>query len=162
MITIHKAGKDDVPKIVAFNRALAEESEHRTLDEETLTTGVTRFLTLPEQGFYSLAELDGEIVGQVMITTEFTDWRNGVMWWIQSVYVKPEFRRRGIYRVLHEHITELARKDNAVRGLRLYVHDENSLAQKTYENLGMEWSGFRLMERDFVLPPAHGENESSE
>lgn len=158
MITIRRATLADVTIISNFNRALAEESENRSLDPETLKSGITQFLQQPEQGFYTLAIVDDNIVGQVMITTEFTDWRNGVMWWIQSVYVKPESRRQGIYRALHEHITELARKDSAVRGLRLYVHDKNILAQSTYRNLGMEWSGFKVMETDFVLPPAHGQN----
>ncbi|MDP6456247.1 MAG: GNAT family N-acetyltransferase [Candidatus Marinimicrobia bacterium] len=162
MITIRNATEADIAIIVAFNSALAEESENRSLEPKILKSGVTQFLQQPQQGFYTLAEVDGEIVGQVMITTEFTDWRNGVMWWIQSVYVKPKYRRQGIYRALHEYLAELAAKKEEVRGIRVYVHDENKLAQQVYLNLGMEWSGFKIMEKDFVLPPVGSTNKSAD
>jgi ribosomal protein S18 acetylase RimI-like enzyme len=144
-LTIRPATEDDVSRIVLFNQAMARETEGRELDRKTLTTGVERVLAKPARGRYFLAERDGEIVGQLMITTEWSDWRNGEIWWIQSVYVSKRFRREGVYRKLHDHVRDLARRKRAL-GLRLYVERDNESAQATYRALGMQESPYRMYE----------------
>ena len=144
-LTIRPATEDDVARIVLFNQAMARETEGRELDRKTLTAGVERVLAKPARGSYFLAERDGEIVGQLMITTEWSDWRNGEIWWIQSVYVSKRFRREGVYRKLHDHVRDLARRKRAL-GLRLYVERDNESAQATYRALGMEESPYRMYE----------------
>lgn len=135
-----------------FNMALARETEDRTLDEETLRAGVRTFLGDATLGRYYLAvgervdaRTGAEPVGQVMVTYEFSDWRNGPIWWIQSVYVDPARRRRGLYRALHEHVRDRAREAGAV-GLRLYVDRGNTGAQATYRALGLERARYDMYE----------------
>lgn len=150
----------DRAAIVRFNLALARETEARALTESTLRTGVQTFLTHPEQGRYYLAfedpvepgreaDPDGVVddapIGQIMVTFEFSDWRNGLVWWIQSVYVEPGHRRRGIYRALHAHVRGAAKGAGAV-GLRLYVDRENRVARATYRSLGMQPSRYDMYE----------------
>ena len=98
------------------------------------------------RGLYFIAEKDGAIVGQTMVTLEWSDWRNGWMWWIQSVYVRPEARRRGVFRALYDHVLQAARREPAVIGLRLYVEHENQAAQQTYLSLGMQWTSYRMLQ----------------
>jgi GNAT superfamily N-acetyltransferase len=112
-----------------------------------LSAGVAAGLADPGKSVYFLAEEDGTAVGQMMYTTEWSDWRNGWFWWIQSVYVRPEARRRGVFRALFEHVHQAARADERVIGLRLYVERENHVAQKTYQNMGMESAGYLVFER---------------
>ena len=109
----------------------------------------------PAKGIYFVAEVDGELAGQVMITYEWSDWRNGNLWWIQSVYVKSEFRRRGIFRKLFAHLETLARAQKEVRSLRLYMHADNSVARRSYERLGMRQTRYEVFESDFDsgVPP---------
>ena len=147
--TIRLAGSADAAVIAGFNAAMADETEHLSLEREILRKGVEALLADPSKGYYYVAERDGKIAGQLMITFEWSDWRNADFWWIQSVYVLPEFRTQGIFRALYHHIETLARKRGNVCGLRLYVDENNGRAQKTYESLGMKRSHYRMMEIGF-------------
>ncbi len=151
MSLIRAATPADAPLIAQFNFALAYETEHRELDRARLLAGVQALLADPAKGFYILAEVDGVVAGQTLITREWSDWRNGHFWWIQSVYVLPEFRGRGVFRELFEHLTRAARQEADVCGLRLYVERANVRAQTVYERLGMRPGCYQLMEMDFVL-----------
>ena len=146
-LCIRPATLDDADVIVEFNRRLAEESEGKALDLSLLRPGVEAGLADPNKGVYFVAEDDGVLVGQIMITAEWSDWRNGWFWWIQSVYVRPEARRRGVFRALFEHISKAARQDSSVIGLRLYVDHENHAAQDTYRNMGMIEAGYLVLEK---------------
>jgi ribosomal protein S18 acetylase RimI-like enzyme len=146
-VVIRRATLADIPVLVEYNCRLAHESEGLTLDREAVTAGVRNGLADPAKAAYFVAEEDGAILGQTMFTTEWSDWRNGWVWWIQSVYVRPEARRRGVYRALYEHVHELARRDPAVIGLRLYVEQENHAAQQTYRRLGMQQTSYLVFER---------------
>lgn len=131
---------------------MASETEARALAAETVTCGVRNLLRSPHLGFYVVADVGGEAAGALMVTFEWSDWRNGSFWWIQSVYVKPPFRRRGLYRRLHEFLREHAHSQGGVCGLRLYVERHNRGAQATYAALGMQESAYLLYEE--LLPPA--------
>jgi GNAT superfamily N-acetyltransferase len=143
--SIRTASEEDRERIVLFNQALARETEGRELDRTTLMKGVEKLLAQPSLGRYFVAEREGEIVGQLMITIEWSDWRNGEIWWVQSVYVSKRHRRSGIYRQLHEYARDLARKDKAI-GLRLYVERDNEPARATYRTMGMLESSYRVYE----------------
>jgi len=145
-MTIRRAGPADEGVLVAYNAALAWESEEKRLDEDVLREGVRAVLSDPTKGFYTLAELDGEIVGQTMITFEWSDWRNGWFWWVQSVYVREESRRAGVFRALFHHIQTEAEADPNVIGLRLYVERENGRAKTTYRALGMVDTPYEILE----------------
>jgi GNAT superfamily N-acetyltransferase len=101
----------------------------------------------PGKALYFLAEQDGQVLGQLMLTREWSDWRNGWFWWVQSVYVRPECRRRGVFRRLFGHVEQLARRDSEVIGLRLYVDNSNRAAQETYARLGMRPAGYFVLEK---------------
>ena len=148
-IQIRKATPRDVQTLVFFNTSLAWETEARHLDAETITRGLQNLLRRPELGFYLLAELGGEIAGALMITTEWSDWRNGQFWWIQSVYVRAEYRRQGVFKRLFEEVKQQSQKDDDVCGLRLYVEHNNHTAQRTYHTLGMQETSYRLFELEF-------------
>jgi GNAT superfamily N-acetyltransferase len=144
-LVIRQAGPGDRDRVVLFNQALARETEGRELDRSVLTEGVEKILADPAKGRYLVAESDGEVVGQVALTAEWSDWRNGDVWWLQSVYVSKRYRREGVYRLLHEHVRDLARKERAI-GLRLYVERDNAPAQATYRSLGMAESQYLMFE----------------
>jgi GNAT superfamily N-acetyltransferase len=146
---IRSAVSDDLSTIVDFNCRLAEETEHKRLNGETIARGVRRALAQPTLCRYFVAEVDGQVVGQSMITVELTDWRDGGLWWFQSVYVAEPHRGSGVFRALFEHIAALAQSDPEVRGLRLYVERENARAQRVYEQMGMQPSGHVVYERDW-------------
>jgi ribosomal protein S18 acetylase RimI-like enzyme len=137
---------DDADTIIAFNRAMALETEGKKLILEVITRGVKNLLAQPQRGFYVVAEIEGLIAGSLMITNEWSDWRDGDFWWIQSVYVKPEFRKLGVYRTMYGFIQSLAADKPNVCGFRLYVERENENAQKTYRSLGMEESHYNIYE----------------
>ncbi len=148
--TIRQAGPADAPTIVEYNRRLAEETEGKALDPAVLAAGVAAALTDPDRkGPYYLAVEGGAVLGQLQITFEYSDWRNGWFWWIQGVYVRSEDRRRGVFRSLYRHVVELARAAGVV-GIRLYVERDNHAAQRTYRELGMEETAYRMMERSPV------------
>ena len=136
----------DLDTIARFNTLMAKETEEITLDSDTVRKGTEAVIRDPERGFYLIAEIDGQPVGQLMITPEWSDWRNQWFWWIQSVYVATEFRRRGIFATLFNEARVLAKKQGDVAGIRLYVDENNIGAQKTYEALGMEESNYQLYE----------------
>lgn len=146
-LSIRRAGTADAALVTEFNRLLALESESKALDVALLQAGVAAGLADARKSVYFLAEQDGTTVGQIMFTTEWSDWRNGWFWWIQSVYVRQEMRRRGVFRALFEHVRQAAREEGQVIGLRLYVERENLVAQETYRSLGMESAGYEVFER---------------
>jgi len=147
-VTIRGATPADAAIIVEFNRRLAEESEGKSLDVAVLTAGVAAALAdPPRKGPYFLAVEDTAVLGQLQITYEWSDWRNGFAWWIQGVYVRPEARRRGVFRALYEHVHQLAKRDPEVIALRLYVDRNNRGAQKTYLEMGMEWMDYLMMHK---------------
>jgi GNAT superfamily N-acetyltransferase len=148
-IHIRRASLADADTIVAFNLALAAQTEQRTLDRGTLLAGVRHVLTDAALGVYWLAEVSGRCVGQLLLTREWSDWRNGLFWWIQSVYVIPELRGRGVYRALHRHVEQQARQTTGVCGLRLYTDRHNTSAQQVYERLGMQRTAYLLYETDW-------------
>ncbi|MEL6949194.1 MAG: GNAT family N-acetyltransferase [Pseudomonadota bacterium] len=147
-ITIRDAVPDDVTAIALYNAAMALETEVKALDLEVLTAGVRSLLEDDNRGRYWVAESDGNPIGQVMITREWSDWRNAWFWWLQSVYIAPDFRRRGVFRALYEHVREQARSANAC-GLRLYVEHDNTAAADTYRALGMIDAGYAMLELTF-------------
>src|SRR5262249_30131323 len=145
--TIRSATPGDAAVVIEFNRLLALESEGKTLDLTLLTPAVMAELADTHKGRYFLAEEDGKVLGQMGITYEWSDWRNGWLWWIQSVYVRPEVRRRGVFRALFEHVRQAARDDPEVIGLRLYVENANRAAQETYQQMGMKPAGYFVLEK---------------
>ena len=142
--------------IADFNIRLAAETEHLHLDPACVQAGVDALLADPAKGIYFVAETNGNVVGQLMITYEWSDWRNGNLWWIQSVYVKKEFRRKGIFRALFQHLKSLAHGQKDVRSLRLYMHSENSNARRSYESLGMCRTKYEVFEMEFASDHASG------
>jgi ribosomal protein S18 acetylase RimI-like enzyme len=144
-ITVRPARLEDAPTLVDFNAAMALETEHLTLNHDALARGVRAGIEDPAKARYFVADDGGRVVGMLMLTLEWSDWRDGEIWWIQSVYVHPEYRRLGIFKRLYRHVEALARASGAV-GLRLYVVDHNAAAQATYVSLGMERSEYLVME----------------
>ena len=143
----------DHAAIVQFNQAMARETEGKELDYEKLSIGVRSLLGSENKGFYIVATCKGETAGCLLITTEWSDWRNAYFWWIQSVYVLPRFRRQNVYSKMHRFIENEARKRPDVCGLRLYVDGENITAQKVYDSLGMHPSRYLMYEREFQDKP---------
>lgn len=146
-ILIRDAQLADLEEIVSFNQQLAWETEGIQLPSDTLTAGVKALLSDASKGRYFLATVQQRVVAQVMVTYEWSDWRNGNLWWLQSVYVLPEFRRRGVFRSLFLHIQQLVQQNPEAVGLRLYVETQNTAAQATYERLGLAFAPYRLMQR---------------
>jgi GNAT superfamily N-acetyltransferase len=143
---IRDALTDDIPVIVAFNARLAEETEAKTLDLDVLSRGVSVALSDPDRLRYWMAEIDGQVVGQSAVTREWSDWRNGWIWWFQSVFVAESARGVGVFRALYQHIRAEALSQPDVIGLRLYVEDENARAQATYRAMGMVPGGYHVFE----------------
>ena len=136
----------DAAVLAEFNAAMALETEGKELLPEVIGAGVRSLLGRPGSGFYLVAEDGGQVVGSLLVTKEWSDWRNGDFWWIQSVYVRPAWRRQGVYKRLYRHVQELAAKDPAVCGFRLYVERENKQAQSTYRTLGMKETRYLVFE----------------
>ncbi|MGI2859351.1 N-acetyltransferase family protein [Shewanella algae] len=143
---IRKGTPKDTEALVAFNQAMAQETEGLALDSDTLRRGVSTLLENPAKGFYLVAEIEGEIVGSLMVTFEWSDWRAADYYWIQSVYIKPEHRQKGIYRALYQEVKTLAEKQGGAASFRLYVEQENTRAQQTYQSLGMSQSHYLMYE----------------
>jgi GNAT superfamily N-acetyltransferase len=170
-IQVRRATVDDLDTLVRFNAAMAQETEGKALDLARLRSGVMALFQDPGRGFYLVAEVptallskreippspfyereargDWQVVGQLLITTEWSDWRNAYFWWIQSVYVAPDHRRRGVYRALENYVRAEARRCGDVCGLRLYVDQHNHVAQQVYARLGMARSHYYLYEVEF-------------
>jgi len=143
----------DVERLVAFSQAMALETEGRRLDTDRLQRGTRALLNSTIHGFFLVAEQSqtNQVVGQLMITYEWSDWRNASFWWIQSVYVDPAWRRQGVFRNMHAQVIERAKADPSVCGVRLYVESENRIAQEVYRKVGLKPSSYAVFENDFVL-----------
>lgn len=150
-ITIRKATLQDVDDIVRFQQNMALETEGKALDESLLRQGITSVFGPGDKGFYLVAESDETVVGSLLITYEWSDWRNATFWWIQSVFVDADWRRQGVYRTMHNYVHEIASSREDICGIRLYVERGNRIAQETYNSLGMAHSHYDLYEIDFVL-----------
>jgi ribosomal protein S18 acetylase RimI-like enzyme len=135
-----------IRELAEFNINMARETEGVELIPEVITAGVEAMIDNPQMGFYLVVELDNGIQASLMVTTEWSDWRNGMFWWIQSVYVRPQYRRQGLYRELYERVKELAEQEPAICGFRLYVERDNTAAQQTYRSLGMSETEYKLFE----------------
>ncbi len=140
------ATRHDVPVIVDFQQAMAHETEGVELDRDVCTRGVQAVVDNPSHGRYFVAETDGRVIASLLITYEWSDWRNGVVWWIQSVYVHPEMRNKRVYAGLYQHVQRIAADDDAVRGIRLYVDRRNTPAQEVYRRLGMNGEHYLVFE----------------
>lgn len=153
-VIVRPARDKDVPSIVAFSAAMARETEGRELDPKRLHEGTLALLASPAHGFFMVAELaqpDRRLIGQLMITFEWSDWRNASFWWIQSVYVDPGWRRQGVFRRMHDAVMRDARANSAVCGVRLYVEQTNRIAKAVYGRVGLSASGYEVYESDFTL-----------
>jgi len=148
-ISIRDATPSDAATIADYNNRLAEETEARSLDPKLIDPGVAALLADPSKGRYWLAVIDDEIIGQIGVTYEWSDWRNGMMWWIQSVYIHSDHRRQGVYTSLYRHVESQAMSDTEVIGIRLYVETENERAQSTYAHLGMNMTSYQIMQSLF-------------
>ena len=152
---VRRARIEDAPVIAAFSAAMALETEGRHLDRERLHDGTMALLQSPARGFFMVAELEQngncQLVGQLMITYEWSEWRNGAFWWIQSVYVDPAWRRKGVYRRLHDTVVAIGKADTRMCGIRLYVARDNRAAQNVYRRVGLASSMYDVYEDDFVL-----------
>lgn len=146
-VTIRQAQLADAPRLAQWAKAMAWETEHKQLADEDVFPGVRRAIEQAGLARYFIAELDGRYAGCLMLTYEWSDWRNGLWWWIQSVYVDPDCRRQGVYRALYAHVRALAENDRDVQGIRLYVEKDNHPAQQTYSSLGMHDSHYRVFEQ---------------
>lgn len=145
-IVIRFAEMADASVIAEFNSAMALETENKKLFPEVVFAGVQGLLGNPSLGFYVIAERGGDAIGSLMVTTEWSDWRNGLFWWIQSVYVRPACRRQRVYTRLYRFVRDAAQKDPRICGFRLYVEKDNIAAQNTYRTLGMAETDYRLFE----------------
>jgi len=140
------AHPDDAAKIVEFQIAMACETEDLELDRETCAKGVAAVFENSSHGIYFVGESDGNVVVSTLITYEWSDWRNGVVWWIQSVYVSPELRGQGAFKGLYRYIQQMAGAEPDVRGIRLYVDKRNTRAQQVYAKLGMNGEHYQVFE----------------
>ena len=147
-VVVREATPGDVALMARWAEAMAFETEGKQLDLDTVSRGIDIGVADPSRSRYFMADIDGEPVGTLMFTFEWSDWRCAWWWWIQSVYVAPAHRRKGVYRALYAYLLELARQQDDVCGLRLYVERDNSNAQRTYELLGMTDSGYRMYEAE--------------
>jgi GNAT superfamily N-acetyltransferase len=149
-VNVRSAVRADVPFLCECNVAMAFESEGKHLDREVLTRGILAVFDHPERGFYLVAERDGQAVGSLLITHEWSDWRNGGWWWIQSVYVMPGARRGGVFTAMYREVEARGHASAGVIGIRLYVEKNNARAQATYSALGMEPAYYSLYQRSWV------------
>ena len=151
-LQVRAAAAGDQAAIVEFSLRLASETEGKTLDPETLNAGVARALAEPDRLRFWVAELDGRVLGQAAITREWSDWRNGWIWWLQSVYVAADARGKGVFRHIYGHIRKAAQAEPDVLGLRLYVEEANVPAQSTYRALGINPGGYHVYEDMWIGP----------
>ena len=145
-IRTREAAVTDAGDIIEFQRAMARETEEVALDPAVVAPGVHAVFDDPSKGRYFVAEAEGRVIASLLITHEWSDWRNGSVWWIQSVYVRAEFRRRGVYARLYEHVKGIVAADAGIRGIRLYVDRRNTLAQDVYRRCGMDGEHYLVFE----------------
>jgi GNAT superfamily N-acetyltransferase len=154
-VEVRIASGSDLDVLVNFSAAMAMETEGRRLDRTRLRRGVDAVLESTERGFYVVGERHDlgscTVVGQLLVTYEWSDWRNATFWWIQSVYVHTAWRRQGVYRRMHRHVLDMARARQDVCGVRLYVDEHNETAQQVYRRVGLLPAGYLVFEEDFVL-----------
>lgn len=148
-VSVRAATAADIDRLVDFQKEMAAETEDKGLDPQRLRAGIAYLIEHPEEGFYLVAQREGQPAGSLMVTFEWSDWRNGRFWWIQSVYVDRAHRRQGVYSALHDAIRARAKEDPQGCGIRLYVEQENVNAQATYRQLGMVETHYRLYEEEF-------------
>ncbi len=148
-LLVRDAEDRDLETLAKFNIALAWETEQKRLELPVVTKGLQTLLSNPRHGFYTVAEIAGEVAGCIMVTYEWSDWRCGLFWWVQSVYVKPEFRRQGVFRKLYESLKEKASREQNVCGFRLYVEHSNHTGQHTYAGVGMKETSYKFYEESF-------------
>lgn len=146
MTLYRDATLSDAESIIEFQLAMARETEDLELDRATLTRGVHAVFADANLGRYFVAEVDGVVAASLMITYEWSDWRAGTVWWIQSVYVSPFHRRRGMYAGLYSHVRAIVERDETIRGIRLYVDRRNTSAQEVYTRLGMNGEHYQVFE----------------
>ncbi len=144
-VSVRKASVEDLDTIMSFNVALARESEGLELDQAILRQGVQSLLLDSSKGQYFLAESEGQLVGQMMYTSEWSDWRNGNWMWIQSVYINPSFRKQGLFRILLATLQDIADRSPDVVGLRLYVDKDNQSAMRCYERCDFDYASYQIM-----------------
>lgn len=150
-VLVRVATQTDAEFLVRGNASMALETEGLSLDLDRLRDGVNALFDKPDRGVYYVAEIGGKRAGQMMITYEWSDWRNGDFWWIQSVWVEKAFRGQGVFTAMYRFVETLARTTQGVAGLRLYVEHENHRAQSTYQKVGMVKTVYEMFETDFVL-----------
>lgn len=148
-LLVRLAEDKDVQTLAQFNISLAWETERKRLESPVVTRGLRMLLKNPHHGFYTVAETAGDVVGCVMVTYEWSDWRCGLFWWIQSVYVKPGFRRQKVFSTLYDSLKEKASRESNVCGFRLYVEGANHTAQNTYSQVGMGETSYKVYEELF-------------
>jgi GNAT superfamily N-acetyltransferase len=146
MIHIRQAQPDDAETIIAFQHLMAMETEGLRLNEASISAGVRAVFDDPAKGQYLVAEVDGAVAGLLLTQPEWSDWRNGTLIWIQSLFVHPDYRRRGVYRAMYDHLRQQVEADDSLRGIRLYVDAGNAQAMKAYESLGMDGEHYRVFE----------------
>ena len=148
-LLIRHGKPSDAPVLAQFNVAMAWETEEKRLDLATVTRGVKAVVQQPEHGFYVVADQNGDVIASLLVTFEWSDWRCARFWWIQSVYVKPDYRSQGVFRRLYSFVETEAKNTPGVCGLRLYVEQSNHIAQKTYARLDMQKTGYDMYEAMF-------------
>jgi GNAT superfamily N-acetyltransferase len=145
--SVRIAERKDADVLARANIAMAWETEHKRLDPATIARGVRAVLNDPQRGFYVVAMKNGQIAGSLMVTFEWSDWRSSLIWWIQSVYVQPSFRRHGVFKRLYEFVETQASQRPDVCGLRLYVEQSNHVAKQAYTDAGMQETTYRIYEK---------------
>lgn len=148
-ISIREGSISDTPTIAKFQQQMALETESKILKESTIRQGVESVLKCPNKGFYIIAETDSQVIGSLLVTFEWSDWRNGWFFWIQSVFVDAKYRRQGVYRVMHGEVIRRTKASGNCCGIRLYVEKDNRNAQKVYKTLGMHETDYYLYEEEF-------------
>ena len=148
-ISIREGSISDTPTIAKFQQQMALETESKILKESTIRQGGESVLNCPNKGFYIIAETDSQVIGSLLVTFEWSDWRNGWFFWIQSVFVDAKYRRQGVYRVMHSEVIRRTKESGNCCGIRLYVEKDNRNAQKVYKTLGMHETDYYLYEEEF-------------
>jgi ribosomal protein S18 acetylase RimI-like enzyme len=146
MVKIRKAEIKDIELIVGFQLCMAWETEKLELDKNTVILGARAVMNDPAKGEYFIAEHDGIVIGSLLVTYEWSDWRNGNVWWLQSLYVAPDFRRKGIFREMYLFLKQEVEKDPTLKGIRLYVDKTNKIAQEVYQAMGMNGEHYQVFE----------------